>query len=108
MSEIKYTFDKENRYLTKGINQELPLELQVLLWSMVGHLVDSTTPTDYLQVFNFDMKDEVLIIKHSQEQPEYVKEHKVKMKQNYRSIVGRKVYIIDDIEHCTMLWSNEY
>jgi hypothetical protein len=108
MSNITYTFNKEKRYLTRGINQELPLELQILIWSMVDHIVDSKTLTDYLQVFNFDVKGDALIIRHSQEQPEYIKEHKIKMNQNYRSVVGRKVYVIDDVKHCTMLWSNEY
>ena len=38
-----------SRYLTKGINEEVPLNLQILLWSMI----DSTLiKKDYLQVFN--------------------------------------------------------
>ena len=37
-----------SRYLTKGINEEVPLNLQILLWSMI----DSTLiKKDYLQVF---------------------------------------------------------
>lgn len=28
-------FDKD-RYLTRGVSEEIPLEIQILLWSMIG------------------------------------------------------------------------
>ena len=61
-----------SRYLTKGINEEVPLNLQILLWSMI----DSTLiKKDYLQVFNIKVVNKnanLIEITHSQEQPEYV------------------------------------
>ena len=38
-----------SRYLTKGINEEVPLNLQILLWSMID---SNLIKKDYLQVFN--------------------------------------------------------
>ncbi|MFR4230215.1 DUF960 family protein [Clostridium sp.] len=31
-------FDKENRYITRGINEKIDLQLQILLWSLVDNL----------------------------------------------------------------------
>lgn len=108
MTEVNYTFNKEKRYLTQGINRELPFELQIYIWNLVDQLVESTETVDYLQVIHMTIEGNSLIIKHSQEQPEYVKEHRLAMKDEYREVIGRKIYLIDDIDHSTMLWSNEY
>ena len=41
-----------NRYITKGINHELPMELTIFLWSRVDALkLESDGNMDYLQVF---------------------------------------------------------
>ena len=31
-------FDKENRYITRGVNEKIDLQLQILLWSLVDDL----------------------------------------------------------------------
>ena len=93
-----------SRYLTKGINKEVPLNLQALLWSMI----DSTLiKKDYLQVFKIKIinKNANLIeITHTQEQPKY------KNTIQAVAVIERdlKIYVIDDGENMVMLQSNEY
>ena len=91
-----------SRYITKGINEELPLSLQILLWSLVDSLL---IKKDYLQIFNIKViRGNLLEITHSQEQPVY--------KQTIQ-VVGNieremKVYAIDDGEQSILLLSEEY
>ena len=59
-------FNKE-RYLTRGISNEIPLEIQILLWSMIDKL---NVKTDYLQLFEIEPIDANLLkIEHRQEVP---------------------------------------
>ena len=42
-------FEKsKGRYLTRGVDAEIPIELQVLMWQAVDRMPE---PKDYLQVF---------------------------------------------------------
>ena len=108
MEEVKYTFDKETRYITRGINSEVPLSLQIILWSMIDNLVEGSIESDYLQVFRFDQKGSVFKVTHSQENPEYKKEYEFDMKASFWPLIGKSIFCIDDIKHSTMLMSNEY
>ena len=91
-----------SRYITKGINEELPLSIQILLWSLVDSLL---IEKDYLQIFTIKIiRGNLLEITHSQEKPVYTKTIQA---------VGdidrnMKVYIIDDGEYSTMLFAEEY
>ena len=67
-------FDKD-RYLTRGVSEEIPLEIQILLWSMI---VGIKIKKGYLQVFEIELiKNSLLKIEHRQEIPKYKKEHVV-------------------------------
>jgi len=103
----EYTFDKAKRYLTRGINELVPLVVQILLWDKIDALVTSNVSTDYLQVFTFEVTDHV-VLTHSQEQPEYKKEYKYPLNDVFKGLDHVKIYVIDDITHSTMLLSNEY
>ena len=93
-----------SRYLTKGINEEVPLNLQILLWSMI----DSTLiKKDYLQVFKINIinKNANLVeITHTQEHPEHKKTIQAV------AVIERdmKIFVIDDGENTTMLFAEEY
>ena len=52
-------FDKENRYITRGINEKIDLQLQILLWSLVD---DLKVEKDYLQVFKLSRVGDVINI----------------------------------------------
>jgi hypothetical protein len=108
MSNNKYKFDKGTRYITRGINIDMPLMIQILLWDMIDNLVGSNTNTDYLQVFRFSENDQKFIINHSQEEPEYKYQYTIKMEEEFKSLVGKTAYIIDDLDHSTLLFSEEY
>ena len=47
-------FESSNRYMTSGINQRLPKEIQALLWIAIdARLLLEKEKVDYLQVFTF-------------------------------------------------------
>lgn len=95
-------FDKD-RYLTRGVSKEIPLEIQILLWSMIGEI---KIKKDYLQVFEIEpIKNSLLKIEHRQEVPKYKKEH-VAVNTGINS--KAKIFVIDDGEYSTMMLSSEY
>lgn len=95
-------FNKE-RYLTRGISNEIPLEIQILLWSMIDKL---NVKKDYLQVFEIEPMDvNLLKIEHRQEVPRYKKEIVV-INVGISSKV--KIFVIDDGVYSTMMLSSEY
>ncbi len=94
------------RYVTKGVRERIPVELQVLMWSAIDSMI--VKKKDYLQVFTLNSREsngrKMQHIKHSQEQPDYVNEFDVIVD----NVVSEKVYIIDDVTHSTMLLAEEY
>lgn len=52
------------RFVTSGIAEKVPLELQVIMWDMVDAMDD---PKDYLQVFDLSAENGKQKIVHSQE-----------------------------------------
>jgi hypothetical protein len=101
-------FDKSNRYMTKGINYEIPLELQLFMWNCIDELKEQGKELDYLEVFNIKQiskNDKVnIIITHSQEVPEYEKKYMIYADKP----IDAKVFVIDDRTHSTMLLADEY
>lgn len=77
---------KINRYITRGISEQLSLDLQILLWNMVKDR-DNQLNTDYLHIFKLQEDDNILSITHEQEQPAYKLEYHytnyVKIKMHY-------------------------
>ena len=93
-------FSKE-KYLTRGVQAEIPLELQLFMWECITNMLD---PKDYLQVFRLSVSDGVQIVAHEQEEPEYSKKYRL----NTGTSVTQKVYVIDEGEYSTMLLAEEY
>ena len=101
------------RYITRGIANYLPEMLQQQLWKLVAQLENEQfkelEEIDYFHIFQFNMHNSQLYIKHKQERPEYVKIHKA----NYSKAINiNKVYIIreDDVDlsYYVMLLPEEY
>lgn len=89
------------RYLTRGVSNYIPLELQIFMWQCIDNL---KVEKDYLQVFNLSVVNGIQKVEHKQEVPEY---------QNIYSVtvanpVDAKIFVIDDGEHSTMLLAEEY
>ena len=96
-------FEKnKGRYLTRGVNAEIPVELQMLMWQCVDNMPE---PKDYLQVFRLSSLDGIQRIQHTSEQPEYKMEY---LLPTIAEPITAKVYIIDDGELYTMLLAEEY
>lgn len=90
------------RYLTRGVQAEIPFELQLFMWYLVS---DLNKPKDYLQVFRLSVSDRgTQQIIHEQELPAYSREYEFQTDNPINS----KVYVIDDDDHCTMLLAEEY
>jgi len=102
-----------NRYITRGIVQNLPTTLHHQLWQLVSEREQKQSKgkksLDYFHIFQFSMHNNQLYIKHKQERPAYVKIHKANVKQ---PININKVYIIreDDVDlsYYVMLLPEEY
>ena len=92
---------KGKRYLTKGVQTEIPPELQLFMWELIDQM---PSPKDYLQVFKLSINRGKQHISHESEDPEYHQEYDIRIDNP----VTIKVYVIDDRDYCTMLLAEEY
>ena len=92
---------KGKRYLTKGVQAEIPPELQLFMWELIDQM---PSPKDYLQVFKLSINRGKQHISHESEDPEYHQEYDIRIDNP----VTIKVYVIDDRDYCTMLLAEEY
>lgn len=90
-----------DRYLTCGVDNSIPIELQLFLWECVDRM---PAPRDYLQVFELKPLGILQSITHSSEEPAYKMEYVIPMENP----IAEKVYIIDDGDHSTMLLASDY
>ena len=103
-------FEPQNRYVTCGIDEHLPQELQRLIWTSVDmRVLLANEKIDYLQVFTFKKIDEeILALHHEQEQPPMLNVHYTNYRPEYEEILNEKIFVIDDGDHSTMLFAYEY
>ncbi|WP_294411126.1 DUF960 family protein [uncultured Ruminococcus sp.] len=92
---------KNKRYLSRGVNDTIPIELQLFLWACIDQLPE---PRDYLQIFNMEQIGCMQSIIHRSEEPEY---RKVYLLPSEKPIT-EKIYVIDDLDHSTMILATEY
>ena len=92
---------ENSRYLTCGVDNTIPMELQLFLWNCVDGLPE---PRDHLQIFDLEQVGCLQKIAHRSEEPEYHMEYLLPSD----SPVTEKLYIIDDGDHSTMLLAEEY
>lgn len=89
------------RYITVGVQREIPEPLQLLMWQLIEGL---PVHKDYLQVFTLSKKDRMQSLVHSQERPAW----RMQYEWLDNSAVEGKVFVIDDGPYATMLLSDEY
>ena len=95
----------KGRYLTRGVDNEIPLALQMFLWERIDALPKEK---DYLQVFVLSESATGLQkIVHKQEVPEYRVEYVITQELAPKAVTA-KIFVIDDGNHCTMLLAEEY
>jgi hypothetical protein len=90
------------RYATRGVSNEVPLMLQIILWGLIDSM--QVESKDYLQIFMLSVENGQQKIVHKQEQPEYSKELLIPLEKP----ISAKIYVIDDETHSTMLLAEEY
>lgn len=96
-------FEKsKKRYLTRGIDELIPLEIQIFLWNAIDNM---PKPKDYLQVFRLSVENGLQVVMHTSEQPEFKMQY---ILAEVEKTVTAKVYVIDDGEYCTVLLVEEY
>ena len=102
-------FKKDNRYVTKGVNDEVDIRLQLIMWSMIDKLKDEgNVELDYLQVFKLRREGNKILINQSQEVPEYSCTYEIEI-EDVQIDDEIKVYVIDSGEEfSTMLFPGEY
>ena len=101
-------FDNRSRYITRGVGNRIPLDIQIFIWQLLEDLKDTVGEVDYLQVFDISIADkteETVRIIHSQEVPQYKKIWIVKASE---PCDNEKIFVIDDDTHSTMLLAEEY
>ncbi len=91
------------RYITREVSDRVPVEIQILMWNLVEEIEGEK---DYLQVFEvIPNGSEFVEITHKQEIPETTSNYIVK---NVGIETEMKLYIIDNGEYSTMMFSHEY
>ena len=90
------------KYITRGVQGEIPDSLMLLMWQMIAAM--RTAQKDYLQVFTLTKTPTGQHIVHEQEQPPY----RYELDVSCDNAVDTKVFVIDDLTHSTMLFSEEY
>lgn len=101
-------FKKNNRYVTRGINEKIDVRLQLIMWGLIDDLkCKANTELDYLQVFKLRKEMDFIIIEHSQEVPEY-KDVQAIYLEGVELKEDIKIYVIDSRDYSTMLLSEEY
>ena len=96
-------FKKENRYMTRELAEEIPLEINILIWSLIDSL---TIEKDYLQIFELNPIGKGIVeIIHKQEVPAYESYIYI----NNDDIKDKfKIYAIDSVEYSTLMFSYQY
>ena len=93
-------FKKENRYVTRGVSDEVDIRLQLAMWTLIDILKDKgKVEIDYLQIF--------IKIQHEQEIPKYKSVHMIDV-DDIQLDNEVKIYVIDSEEYSTMLYPSEY
>lgn len=100
--------NKSNRYITRGVNDEVDIRLQFLMWSIIDNLNEKgNVKVDYLQVFKLRKEGAFIVIKHYQEVPKYKKAYTLEL-EDIELNNNLKIYVIDSGEYATMLLPEEY
>ena len=102
-------FKKDNRYVTRGVNEEVDIRLQLMIWSMLDKLKDEgTVELDYLQVFKIRKEGNKVVINQSQEVPEYSCTYEIEL-EDIQIDDKIKLYVIDNgFEGSIILFPWEY
>lgn len=97
---------KNNRYVTRGVDDAVPVEIQFFLWSLIDEQVQKGNEVDYFQKFELKITEKGQEILHSQEEPS--RSRKTLLKIPNECCVNRTIWVIDSEAYQTMLFPEEY
>lgn len=102
-------FKKDNRYVTRGVNEEVDIRLQLMIWSMLDKLKDEgNVELDYLQIFKIRKDGNKIVINQNQEVPEYSCTYEIEL-EDIQIDDEIKLYVIDNgVEGSIILFPWEY
>lgn len=101
------TEQRKPRYVTRAINEELNIEIQVLLWELLDSIaIKRENKMDYLQVFEIVNIGNKIKIINRQEQPT-MKEVLI-LEQGALNVKDTTVWTIDEPDKLTMLFPSDY
>lgn len=105
--KIKLTEQRKPRYVTRAINEELNIEIQVLLWELFDSIaIKRRDKMDYLQVFEIvNISNKIKII-NRQEQPAMKEE--IIIEPGTMNVKNTTIWIIDEPDNQIMLFSSDY
>lgn len=101
-------FDSDKRYITKGIQSKLPTMFIVLIFGLIDDMVKKRNDVDYFQVFRISETEDGYKVIHSQESPEYCEVINVISGEEKGDYLDKTIYFIDDGDHSTLLFADEY
>ena len=98
-----------DKYATRAIASEVSLDLQMALWSMIERRKQKGKEVDYLQLFVLSTAEVdgqvVQRIVHKQEVPKMTDTYYLK---DIIQPMNTKIWIMDNIEYCTMMFPEDY
>lgn len=102
---------QENRYITRGVNEQVPKEMQQRCFQLIDEKVkQEEVKLDYLQILEFNRDDQrgTITIIHRQEEPFFIDYHECRITDALTNFQIKKLWVIDDHTHQTMLLPEEY
>ena len=97
---------KNNRYVTRGVDDLVPVETQFYQWSLIDEQVQKRNEVDYFQKFELKATEEGQEIFHSQEEPQWSRKTLLEIPKE--CCVNKVIWVIDSEEYQTMLFPEEY
>lgn len=102
---------QERRYVTRGVNEQVPKEIQKRCFRLIDEKVkQEDVQLDYLQIFEFNRDDQrgTITIVHRQEEPFFIDYSEIRITKELVNFKIKKLWVIDDHTHQTMLLPEEY
>ncbi len=103
-----YEFIEGKRFMTRGIANEIPVDVQAFMWNIITEQVATYGGVDYLQVFTFSRNNNELIVHYKQEIPEVSRSFALEYRDEFYTFLRETIFVIDEITHSTMLFAHEY
>jgi hypothetical protein len=97
---------KNNRYVTRSVNDSVPIETQFFLWSLIDDQVKSGNKMDYFQKFELKATAKGQEIVHSQEEPKRSQTTLMSIPNECR--ITKTIWVIDSEDYQTMLFPEDY